>query len=129
MGDERKNIGLVTRAILEQPDKTLGKWVIGQAFSSSCREWAVALNNVFKEDKLTDKEVAYVETTLEGYEAIWGVVGTEIGGMMKYLEEVDDAFSNPGGDTVLFPKDLGVKQEDLGSLEQGLRGYNWAAIL
>jgi hypothetical protein len=119
VGDESVNIGLIAQAIFSQPEKTLGKSVSGASEYMTCTDWALALSKALKE------KVTFTQTTLESYEAVWGIVGTEVGLMFRYFDEFQHDASPPG---VVTPADLGV-QESLLSTNQRLQGMNWSEIL
>ncbi|OKL58095.1 hypothetical protein UA08_06718 [Talaromyces atroroseus] len=120
VGDESVNVGLIVQAILSQPEKTLGKSVLGASEYLSCTDWALALSKALKDN------VTFAETTLESYEAVWGIAGTEVGLMFRYFNEVQrDAISVPA---IITPAELGV-QESLRSTEQRLQGMDWRDIL
>src|SRR6186713_3228030 len=38
-GDENENVGILVRAIFEQPDKSIGTWITCEPEQISCRQW------------------------------------------------------------------------------------------
>ncbi|KAL2816624.1 hypothetical protein BDW59DRAFT_175738 [Aspergillus cavernicola] len=124
IGEETPNIGLIVEAILRQPERTLGKYVLGVAEHLTAAEWASTLSNASK------VEVSFSEMTLEDYEGHWGHVGTEIGLMFKFIEELqrDSYTGGLSSSLIVTPEDLGV-QCLLHSTEDGLGKINWEDIL
>ncbi|KAL4787337.1 hypothetical protein BJX76DRAFT_20112 [Aspergillus varians] len=124
IGAETPNVGVIVDAIFAQPDKTLGKHVLGVAEYFTATEWAVAVS------KSLNADVVFLETSLESYEGLWGAAGTEIGLMMKYMEDLGAEGYTAGlcADDIVTPKDLGV-QGLLRNTEEALKELNWEEIL
>ncbi|KIA75707.1 HSCARG dehydrogenase [Aspergillus ustus] len=123
IGEETPNIGLIVEAIVRQPERTLGRYVLGVSEYLTAAGWASALSTAAK------IEVSFSEATLEDYESRWGDVGTEIGLMVKFIEEFQEG-SYTGGlnsSLVVTPGDLGV-QDHLHSTEDCLRKFDWAEV-
>ncbi|KAL3472278.1 hypothetical protein BJX99DRAFT_235859 [Aspergillus californicus] len=123
IGDETANVGIIVEAILRQPEKTLGRYVLGVAEYLTVAEWAAALSTA------AEVEVEYAEATLEAYESRWGAIGTEIGLMMKYIEEFggDSYTADVDSSFIVTPEDLGVQA--LHSTVEGLRKADWRVVL
>ncbi len=83
-GDEKTNVGLVVRAIFEQPERTLGTWVSCEAERLSCRQWVEALDSAAQEQGLHGS-VEFEVCSVQDFENKWGVVGTECGLMFQYI--------------------------------------------
>ncbi|KAJ0414913.1 hypothetical protein BJY00DRAFT_327346 [Aspergillus carlsbadensis] len=124
VGSETPNIGLIVDAIVRQPGKTLGKYVLGVSDYLTAAEWAAALSAA------SNVDVAFLETGLEDYERQWGPIGTEIGLMFKFIEELGQGSFAAGvdGSLIVTPEDLGV-QGFLHSTEDSLRKFHWEEIL
>lgn len=120
VGDETINIGIMVKAILAQPEKTLGRYVLGNAEVLSCKDWMRIFTGVLQ-GKGLELEVGYIECTLASFEAFWGHAGTEIGLMFKYFEDMGlEGYKNVGdGDPILTMNDLGI-QGELRSTQQRL---------
>lgn len=132
------NIGLIAHAIFTQPEKTLGKTVSGAAEYLTGPEIASALCNALKKtahqhpDAIPSTQVAYVDTTLKSYCALWGPVGSGTGIMFKFMDDfssISGRWGSAGGsETILTPAELGLK-EVLRSVEQRFEDLNWIAAL
>lgn len=109
MGDETANVGVLVNAIFQQPEKVMGKYVLGIAEMLSCSDWASLLSRLLKENNDSDT-AAFMECTLEAYETLWGHLGTEIGLMFEYFRHYgkDGYRSGVGAHSILTPEDLGV---------------------
>lgn len=137
-GDETVNIGLIVHAIFTQPDKTLGKIVWGVTEYLTGPEIASALSKALEKTAakvpnsgIPSTQVAFVETTLESYEAIWGPVGTETGIMYKLMNDVP-SFSPRWGsgdvsEPIVTPSELGLHHSR--TVEQRLGDLDWEAAL
>jgi hypothetical protein len=117
-------MGLIVDAIIRQPGKTLGKFVLGVSEHLTAAGWAAALSSA------SGVEVTFVEMSLEDYERRWGPIGTEIGLMFKFIEELGqhNFTAGVGGSLVVTPEDLGL-QGLLHSTEDSLRNFRWGEIL
>ncbi len=124
VGDEKTNVGVIANAIFQQPEKTMGKYVLGVGDYLTPNGWADALS------KALDADVTFLETSMESYESLWGPIGTEIGFMMKYIDEFGKGSYTIGlsDDQVVTPSDLGV-QSQLRSTEDSLKKLNWKEVL
>ncbi|VUC23037.1 unnamed protein product [Clonostachys rosea] len=125
IGDEVINTGIYVRAILEQPEKTIGRVLEGVADTLSCTEWAAIFQKV--QDKLgSGSKVSFKECSLKEYEEKWGEMGTEVGRMMTYFNEFGErSFTiSTWGWPIVTAKDLGIKH-DLRSTEETLLGLEW----
>ncbi|KAL4929906.1 uncharacterized protein BDV17DRAFT_290261 [Aspergillus undulatus] len=124
VGAVTPNVGLIVDAIFRQREKSRGKYVLGVAEHLTAKEWALALS------KVSGKDVVFLETSLGAYEELWGAVGTEIGLMMKYIEELGRQCFTAGvdSDMLLTPADLGV-EDVLHSTEDALRNLAWDKVM
>ena len=80
-GDKSKNVGIVVRAIFEQPDKSLSTWVACESEWTSCRQWIAGLNAAAQSQGVK-RSVTFKEGAMKSIEDRWGVLGNEIGQMM-----------------------------------------------
>lgn len=88
------------------------------------------LNRVVKEQLGNETQVAYANISLQENEAIWGAVATQKAAMFQYYELQDDAFVDAGQEgKTLYPRDLGVNDDELATVEDCLRSFNWQNIL
>lgn len=118
IGDEHLNVGLFVRAILEQSDKTIGRFVLGSAETLSCREWADQFTEALRRTgKYPDTETVFIESSLADFGQLWGNGGLEIGGMMEYYKAygIDGWKGHIGSEPVLTAADLGI-EKDLNSV-------------
>lgn len=107
-GDEKTNVGLVVRAIFEQPERTLGTWVSCESEKLSCRQWVEALGSAAQAQGL-DGSVEFEECSMQPFEDKWGVVGAECGLMFQYIAaEQERSFLNTSGLPEVTVKDLGL---------------------
>ncbi|PCG93313.1 Hypothetical protein PENO1_084190 [Penicillium occitanis (nom. inval.)] len=137
-GDETVNVGLIAHAIFMQPEKTLGKTVSGATEYLTGPEIASALSNALNKtaqqhpDSIPSTEVAYVDTTLESYGALWGTVGLGTGSIFKFMNDYPSITENwgsaGGSESILTPAELGLKEE-LRSVKQRFENLNWIAAL
>ena len=128
IGDESVNVGLIAQAIFEHPKQTIGRTVIGYSDMISGAEWAAILTQAAKRQGV-EAEIAFIQTTLEGFEHIWGPFGTELGNMMELFGNVKDSFeADMVGETALHPRDLGVA-EKLKSVAKYYDGQDMKALL
>lgn len=130
IGDERKNVGVIVRAILRSGERSYDKWVIGEANKTTMSRDVQALDRVVQEQLGDEAQVMYAHISLQEYETIWGPLATQISPMFEYLEWDDDAFVDAGhyGKT-LYPRDLGVTPDELATVEDCLRSFDWQKIL
>lgn len=89
-----------------------------------------ALDRVVKEQLGNETQVAYEHISLQENEATWGPVATEKAAMFQYYELQDDAFVDAGQEgKTLYPHDLGVTVDELATVEDCLRSFDWQNIL
>lgn len=118
IGDEHLNVGLFVKAILNQPEKTIGRFVLGSAETLSCRDWAASFTEALRRTgKHPDAECVYVESSLTDFVKLWGAGGLELGLMMGYYgaHGMEGWQGHPGSEPVLTAKDLGI-EKDLNSV-------------
>ena len=129
IGDENVNFGLIARAIFEQPEKTIGRAVLGAAAMQSCQDYVNALAKSFQRQG-KELDIAYMECTPEAFESLWGPLGAEIGVMMTFFRDVEyGGFkAETGSLSVLTPKDLGIEGE-LRSTEDCLADLPWQGFV
>lgn len=127
-GDESRNTGTVVRAILSQPEKTLGNYVLGVSEYMSCSDWAHAFSKALSQQG-ENVEVSFLETTLESYSRLQGHHAAEIGSMMEFFSDLkEESYTKGTAGSVLTPEDLGV-QASMVSAEAMLEGMDWSSIL
>ena len=129
IGDEKVNVGLIARAIFEQPEKTIGRAVLGVSEVLSCRDLVDALKKSFRRQG-RELDAVHMECTLEAFEGLWGPIGTELGMMMTFFRDIEyGGFkADTGSGPVLTPKDLGIDGE-LRSTEDFLTELGWRAFV
>lgn len=89
-----------------------------------------ALDRVVKEQLGNETRVAYEHISLQENEATWGPVATQKAAMFQYYELQDDAFVDAGQEgKTLYPHDLGVTVDELATVEDCLRSFDWQNIL
>ncbi|KAM0473424.1 hypothetical protein ACHAPX_008171 [Trichoderma viride] len=127
-GDESRNTGTVVRAILSQPEKTLGNYVLGVSEYMSCSDWAHTFSKALSQQG-KNVEVSFLETTLESYSRLQGHHAAEIGSMMEFFSDLkEESYTKGTAGSVLTPEDLGV-QASMVSAEAMLEGMDWSSIL
>jgi hypothetical protein len=47
-GDENENVGILVRAVFEQPEKSIGTWIACESEHISCRQWVACLDMAVK---------------------------------------------------------------------------------
>lgn len=130
IGDERKNIGVIVRAILRSGERSYEKWVVGEAHRTTMSQDVEALDRVVKEQLGGETQVVYEHIPLQENEAVWGSVATEKAPMFQLYEWHEDAFVDAGQDAkTLYPRDLGVTSDELATVEDCLRSFDWKQIL
>jgi hypothetical protein len=104
LGDEKVNVGLFVKAILEQPEKTLpGKTVSAVLEQRSIGDVVEAFG------KAKGVQARCVKIDREVYRALWPVWGNVLDISHAYLEDADGrAFSAKEGEDVLVKEHLGV---------------------
>jgi hypothetical protein len=104
-------------------------------------EIASALSNALKKiaakrqqhpSAIPSSQVAYVDTTLESYGALWGLMGLGTGLMFKFVNDFPSIAERWGAgganETIMTPAELGLKEE-LRSVEQRLEDLDWEVLL
>ena len=86
-GDETINIGAIVKATLAQPDRTLGRSVLGASEAMSCQEWASSLTQAWKRLGREHTDVTFVQCSLDACENLFGPLGTEIGNIFRFISE------------------------------------------
>lgn len=102
-GDMETIPGQWTSAILAQPQKTLGKYVLVAAefitFGEMLKVWGEVMG----------RKTAYVETTTESITELWGPAGEEMALQFKWGEEVDWSEGFGVGHLMVSKEELGIK--------------------
>lgn len=89
-----------------------------------------ALDRVIKEQLGNETQVVYADVSPQEYEAVWGPGAIQKLAMLQYYERQHDAFVDAGQeDKALYPRDLGVKGDELATVEDCLRSFNWRDLL
>lgn len=106
-GDIDHNVGIFVNAVLSNPGVSLpAKYAFLYTSQGTMQEYLQAWIDV------TGRRATFVSTSLELYEQIWGPFGREVGSMLKAFEPVND-WTTPYQPSVVTPKDLGLKDDDL----------------
>lgn len=128
VGDERHNTGTIVRAIFSQPEKSLGKFVLGISEHISCSDWAHALSIALRQQE-RNATVSFVETTLDSYNSLRGHHAAEIGYMLNFFSELkEQSYIKGTAGPILTPEDLGV-QKSMISAEDMLKCMDWSSII
>ncbi|KAM0244885.1 hypothetical protein ACHAQJ_010694 [Trichoderma viride] len=102
IGDATVNVGLFVRAIIEQPDKTLGgKFVCGVTDIMTAGEMLATWASVH------GVEAEYVQVDKETYYSLWPQWGKAMDKMHEYHKWANER-SFSGEDVILFKEDLGI---------------------
>ncbi|KAK5062504.1 hypothetical protein LTR84_004577 [Exophiala bonariae] len=110
-GDENENVGILVRAIFEQPETSIGTWISCESERISCRQWVACLDTAAKSQGVR-KTITFEECTMQSIEERWGVLGNEIGQMMAYISELEErAFENTSDLPEINASQLGVQAE------------------
>lgn len=112
IGDTTVNVGIFVKAILAQPDKTLG----GRFVLASVED-TTAGNYLQTWAKAQGKAAQYVQTDEKTFNAIWPMWAEEMGGMMQFWDWARE--KSWSGEDVLTKEDLNIS-EGLVGLEQAL---------
>ena len=64
---------------------------------------------------------------LEEYNAVWPMLGDEMGIMMQFWEEAGD--KSWSGEDFLTKKELGIEGAKFASIEETFKSMDWNAIL
>lgn len=130
IGDEQQNVGIIVRAILRSGERSYDKWVVGEAYKTTMSRDVQALDRVVQEQLGHEAQVVYKHISLQEYETIWSPLATQIFPMFEYLECDNDAFVDAGQyGKILYPRDLGVTPDELATVEDCLRTFDWQKIL
>lgn len=88
IGDERVNVGHISRAIFEQPDKILDRVILGYTEMMSCQGWVTAINrSLIRQGKEFD--VAFMGYTQEAYKTLWGAWGAALALMLTSFRDLE----------------------------------------
>lgn len=126
VGVPERNVGVLARVILAQPQLTLGgKYVYGKVDVLTTGDFLKLWEDV------TGKNAAYVQVTPEAYRTLWGPLwGDEVAVMLRWWEhEKINGYTVADGSVVLEPADLGLKREDLGDTREAMAAIDWAVVL
>lgn len=105
-GDTTVNVGVFTKAILEQPEKTLGRYAAVVADTPTHEELLGYWSEV------TGKHAAFLEANGEDWVKAFGTFGEELYLNLKVFEENPQwAFDN----SPLSGKDLGIESQLVGT--------------
>ena len=127
IGDATKNVGAFVSAIFQHPDTALpGKYVSGEIGSMTQAEllatWA----------KVTGKATRFIELKdVSDYHALWPKWGEEMSVMLLFMRDYGTAcwISMQDGRSLLRAKDLGLRLDQLATVEDGIRSVDWAPLL
>ena len=104
IGSVEANVGFFTQAILQQPQKTLGRTVLASIANNT---WEHQLNEWFE---CSGTEAIIVRTSIEDYEKVFPVLGREAGLAMQAWDEIrEKGWETGDGTPVLGAKDLGIE--------------------
>ena len=118
IGDVTANVGIFTNAILAQPTLTQRKYVLATVeditVGGLVKAWGEA----------TGRDTLYVEiASVEGYDKIWPIWGTEIGLMMKFWESGGEKCWS--GEDMLVKEDLGLSEDMFVLSKETFGKMNW----
>lgn len=120
-GDISVNVGVVVKAIVSNPSKTLGgKYVLLEVQIISNGEYLQLWG------KVTGRKVHYLQVSLEEYNKLFPKLGAEVVVSMQYFEYATKAWS--GDKEPLTAADLGVQPGELATLEKAFETIDWSAI-
>jgi hypothetical protein len=107
IADEALNIGLFAQAIFSQPEKTIGRFVLGSAETLTWQDYADAFTEALKKSGQHPKpQTTFVDCAQADFEKVWGVGGWEIAQMTEYYRKYGSA---SWGENVLTAADLGIE--------------------
>ena len=111
-GDVNHNVGVLSKAIYAQPEKTKGRIVTAVAETISVTQWAANLDKVAKR-KDPNTSVTFVSCTLNDFQRVWGIRGLEVGWMIQYFDDDEGRgwSYTKDGQAVLTAADLGVADQ------------------
>jgi len=122
IGDAAKNVGFFTSAILARPELTKGRYVLASTEETTIGEMLKIWS------RATKKESVFVKVAnLEEYNAVWPMLGDEMGLMMQFWEEAGD--KSWSGEDFLTKKELGIEGAKFASIEETFKLMDWNAIL
>lgn len=120
-GDISVNVGVVVKAIVSNPSKTLGgKYVLLEVQIISNGEYLQLWG------KVTGRKVHYLQVSLEEYNKLFPKWGAEVVVSMQYFEYATKVWS--GDKEPLTAADLGVQPGELATLEKAFETIDWSAI-
>lgn len=114
IADEEVNIGLFVQAILSQPDKTLGRFVLGSAETLSCSDWAASFSAALAQTrKYPDVDTAFIDCNVTEFDHLWGSHGADLGQMMEYYRAygLEGWKGHIGSEPILTAADLGIEKQ------------------
>jgi hypothetical protein len=107
-GDPSYNTGIYVHAILSHPEVSLpARYAVVQPDTMTCGEMLQLWG------KVTGNDATYLQVSLEDFEALWPVLGQELGLQFQWNEAVPD-WKIPG---MLTDKDLGIEGQLIGTEE------------
>ncbi|KAK2808667.1 hypothetical protein FQN50_004532 [Emmonsiellopsis sp. PD_5] len=115
IGDHTKNIGIFAEAVLKQPERTRGKYVLVESETTTLGGY------LERWSKYSGKEVAYVPTTLGAYDSLFPSWGLELGVMLQFWESAGSKSWSKAGVTPLRKEDLGIDQSRFTTIEDAFR--------
>ena len=116
IGDVRKNLPLVFKAVIEQPEKTRGQYVVAYSEKTNSGEF---LQTWASEN---GHKAVYVQVSRDTFNSVWPGWSEELGVMMEFWDEYRD-LSWSGEEGLLTPKDLGVT--GFSSVKEGVKGLKY----
>jgi hypothetical protein len=129
IADEETNVGLFVQAILNQPEKTIGRFVLGSAEILSCRDWATSFSTALQQTgKYPNVEAVFVDCGINEFNQLWGSLGVELGQMMEYYRAygMEGWKGHIGSDPILTAADLGIEKKLKSTVDRLVRiDTNW----
>jgi hypothetical protein len=105
-GDVGVNLGRYVVAALEHPEVSRGKYIYVRtdrlSFTEILKVWS----------EVSGKDATYVPISVEGFEALWGPGGKEMGAQY-FSGELWDDWNTLKPNVVCTSEDLGVRPEEL----------------
>ncbi|ROV93615.1 hypothetical protein VMCG_08041 [Cytospora schulzeri] len=103
IGDIRANAGKFVEAIIEQREKTVGKFVLAEVESTTSGKYLQAWADV------KGVKSVYVKTDVNTYNALWPGWSEEMGVMMQAWEYLKEkSWTSAHGEEILTKEDLGI---------------------
>ena len=126
LGDHKHNIGVFAKAVLDQPAKSRGgKYVLASVQEKSCNETLAAWGKASGKSEQT----VYSQISLEDYEKLFPMEGTEIGLMVKWWDVLrGGSWMQPDGAEMLSASDLGLEDEDFVMPKQAWAKMDWSSV-